>query len=56
MCPYSFSIANISFVTKSGERETNTYCGVFYFVEWMDGTMLTSHRSLARGVWHARES
>jgi hypothetical protein len=50
-----FSIAHVSFVTKAW-RERPTYIAEHLFVEWMDGTMLTSHRRIAGGIWCAHES
>ena len=59
MCPHFFSIAyafSLFFVlTITRERDQHILWS-FYFVEWMDGTMLTSHRSIARGMWCAHES
>ena len=43
------------FLTITGEGDQHILWS-FYFVEWMDGTMLTSYRSIARGMWCARES
>ena len=37
-----------SFLTKTGERDQHILWSI-YFMEWVDGTMLTSQRSIARG-------
>ena len=44
------------FCFNNNWRERPTHTMEPYFVEWMDGTMLTSHRSIARGMWCAHES
>ena len=63
ICPYFFQyldlhvsilfIAHASLfysLTKTGERERDQHIlWSFYFVEWVDGTMLTSQRSIVRG-------
>ena len=54
---YFFSIAHASLFFNKNWRERDQHIlWSFYFVEWMDGTMLTSHRSIARGMLCARES
>ena len=50
-CVHIFLIAHASlllFLTKIGERDQRILWSI-YFVEWVDGTMLTSQRSIARG-------
>ena len=53
-----FLIAYASlFFTKTGEGERDQHIlWSIYFVEWVDGTMLTSLRSIARGTRRAGET
>ena len=52
---FFFWIALLFYLTIIRERDQHILWSI-YCVEWMDGTMLTSHRSIARGMWCARES
>ena len=61
MCSYFFDSPCLFFLQKTGERERERerdqhILWSIYFVEWVDGTTLTSQRGIARGIRRARES